>query len=208
MKLLIGLMLWFGCVTGHAYPGSHVLDGGPFLGYQKAESRLVLQTRIDDERYTIDQGTITLRWNLTLTYTNSGAEPILLYKKSSLIYRSMVSRHLKAASRGKYLQDTSSHFISSDAFRAAGFLDRSPEEADFVTLKPGESYSVQSKYHVHRRSNSTADDGLAPGKYFIEMRVATWYFWVDPKQYREQRRGDGYVWSQNMTSEPMQFRIE
>ena len=207
MKLLLSVMLLC-CFTSNTYPGFHVRPNHPFTRSQPAESRLVLETTINNERYEVEHNTTMLRWNLTLTYKNSGAEPILLYKKSSLIYRSMISRSLKAASRRQYLEDTSSHFISVDAMRAAGFVDHSPEVADFVTLKPGESYSVQAKYGVRPRRNSIDDSGLAPGKYFIEMRVATWYYWADPKEYREKWRGNGYLWSQNIKSQPMQFSVE
>jgi hypothetical protein len=93
-----------------------------------------------------------------------------------------VSRTLKAASKGQYEEDTSSHFISVDDMRAAGFLDRLPVEADFVTLKPGESYTVQAEYGGRRRGSSKDDSGLAPGKNLIEMRVATWYYYAGAKR--------------------------
>jgi hypothetical protein len=60
----------------------------------------------------------------------------------------MISRSLKDASRARYEDDTVSHFISVDAMRAAGMMDRAPEEADFVTLQPGDSYSVEAEYGI------------------------------------------------------------
>ena len=207
MKLFVGVMLWLSCVTGYSNPSFQIQGNRQLTRAEQAEPRLVLQTSIADERYQIEHSDTMLRWNLTLTYTNSGAVPILLYKKSSLIYRSMISRSLKAASRGRYEEDTSSHYISVDAMRAAGFLDRLPEETDFVTLKPGESHSVQTEYGVRRRGNSKDDSGLAPGKYFIEVRVATWYYYADPKEYQQKWRSNGYLWSQNITSQPMLFTV-
>lgn len=208
MKLLVCVMLSFGSLTGYYYPSFQVQGNRSLSRSEKAEPRLLLETSINDQQYQVEFGDTMLRWNLTLTYKNEGTEPILLYKKSSLIYRSMISRSLKAASKGRYEEDTSSHYISVDDMRAAGFLDRLPEDADFVTLKPGESYTVQAKYGVRRRGNSKDDSGLPPGNYFIEMRVATWYFYRDPKEYREKRRVDGYLWSQNIKSEPMLFTVQ
>jgi len=81
MKLLLSIMLWFSCVTSYAYPGFDVLSGGRFTRFEKAEPRLILETSINDQRYETEQGIPMLRWNLTLTYKNSGTAPILLYKK-------------------------------------------------------------------------------------------------------------------------------
>jgi len=120
----------------------------------------------------------------------------------------MISKSLKAARREKYEQDRSSHFISVHAFRDAGFLDRSPETSDFITLKPGESHTVQARYGVDRRGDSSDHDGLAPGQYFLEVKVATWYYPDNPKQYREKWRSNGYLWWENIKSEPMMFVIQ
>ena len=208
MKLFLSLVLCFGYVTNCIYPSYQLQDNLLVTRSKHAAPRLVLETGINDERYEVEEGVTMLRWNLTLTYKNSGAEPILLYKKSSLIYRSMISKSLKAASKGQYEEDTSSHFISVNSMRAAGFVDRFPEPADFVTLMPGETYSVQSKYRVRRRGNSSDESGLIPGRYFLEVRVATWYYWVDPKEYQEKWRSTGYLWSENMTSQPMRFTLQ
>ena len=51
-------------------------------------------------------------------------------------------------------------------------------------------------------------DDLRPGAYFLQVRVATWFYFADPNEYRELWRNEGYLWSENMTSEPMPFKIE
>ena len=208
MKLLLSVVLCFSCITSSIYP-SYQVQGNPlFTRTEHTTPLVVLETGIKDERYEVEEGVAMLRWNLTLTYKNLGAESILLYKKSSLIYRSMISKSLKAASKAQYEEETSSHFISANAMRAAGFHDGVPEATDFVTLKPGETYSIQSEYGVQRRGNSSDGSGLTKGQYFLEVRVATWYYFVDPKEYREKWRSAGYLWSENMKSQPMRFTLQ
>ena len=208
MKRLLSVVLWFSCITSSIYPSYKVQDKPLFTRSEHTAPLLVLETGIKDERHEVEEGLAMLRWNLTLTYKNLGAESILLYKKSSLIYRSMVSKSLKAASKAQYEEDTSSHFISANSMRAAGFQDGVPDAADFVTLKPGETYSIQSEYGVQRRGISSDGGGLTPGQYFLEVRVATWYYFVDPKEYREKWRSAGYLWSENMKSQPMRFTLQ
>ncbi|HSE19792.1 MAG TPA: hypothetical protein VLB46_22215 [Pyrinomonadaceae bacterium] len=208
MKVLIGLVLWFSCLASYAHPALQPSGSHLWIDSKEAQPRLILEAKIHDQRYESEQGITMIWWNLTLTYKNLGTEPVLLYKKSSLIYRSMISKSLKAALKGKYEQDKSSHFISADAMRAAGFLDRSPETSDFVTLKPGESHSVEAEDGVQRKRNPDDNSGLAPGQYFLEVKVATWYYWDDPKQYREKWRTSGYLWWENIKSEPMLFTLQ
>jgi len=82
-----------------------------------------------------------------------------------------------------------------------------PEEPDFITLKPGESHSVQAEYGVRRRGGS-AVGGLAPGQYYLQVMVATWPYFVESREYREKWRRNGYVWSQNIKSQPMLFSLQ
>jgi hypothetical protein len=73
---------------------------------------------------------------LNLTYSNTGNRPILFEKKSSLIYRKLISRNFKAASDGKYEYDESSSFIDVRIMQAAGMhMDmRMPIEKDTFSV--------------------------------------------------------------------------
>ncbi len=175
---------------------------------QSQQPQLQLTASIANQRYTVEYGVRMLRWTLKLTYTNAGSEPILLDKKSSLIYRSMASRSLKAAASKKYEYDLTSHFITVENMRKAGFRDGDPQEDAFITLRPGESYSLKTDYGARPYDRAKAPDGLRPGSYFLELRVATWYYYFDPAPYSEKWRSKGHLWSQNVTSQPMPFTIE
>lgn len=175
---------------------------------QEQQPQLQLTASIASQRYTVEYGVRMLRWTLKLTYTNTANQPILLDKNSSLIYRSMVSRSLKAAASNKYEYDLNSHFITVENMRKAGFRDGDPEEGAFITLRPGESYSLETDYGVYIYDRTKTSEGLRPGNHFLLLRVATWYYYYDPAPYAEKWRSKGYLWSQNMTSQPMPFTVE
>jgi len=179
---------------------------------QVAERQLHLSTNVSEQRYSVEAGSRLLRMTLNLTYSNIGNGPILLDKKSSLIYRKMISRNLKAVSDRKYEYDESSSFIDVRSMQAAGMqmdMRRNPEREAFVTLKPGESYSLKKEFilPVYDGTKDT-EDFLHPGTYFLQVRVATWYYFVDPEKYRNQWSAEGYLWSQNITSVPMSLKIQ
>jgi hypothetical protein len=181
---------------------------------QSAEAKLQLSTSIIEQRYSVEAGSRLLRLMLNLTYSNTGNRPILLDKKSSLIYRKMISRNLKAASDKKYEYDESSHFIGVRSMQAAGFqmdtqITPDKEKKTFITLKPGESYSVKEEIILRLYDGTKDTEGhLHPGTHFLQVRVATWFYIADPNTYREQWRNEGYLWSQNITSLPMSLTVE
>jgi hypothetical protein len=95
--------------------------GTAITASQSQQPQLQLTASVANERYTVDKyGVRSLDWTLKLTYTNTANEPILLDQKSSLIYRSMVSRSLKAAASKKYEYDLNSHFITVENMRKGG----------------------------------------------------------------------------------------
>jgi hypothetical protein len=84
-----------------------------------------------------------------------------------------------------------------------------PHEDVFVTLKAGESYTIMKDSAVNLHDGGKNSKGfLDPGKYFLQVRIATWYYFADPESYREQWRDKGYLWSKNITSDPMPFTVK
>ena len=145
----------------------------------------------------------TLILTLKLIYTNDGTVPVLLDRKSVLIYRNMVSKSIKAAASRRYIDDRSYYF--SDLTKA-GWSVSDPEEGAFIPLQAGESFTVPENVEVVIDAGpKDGKDFLSAGDYFLQVRVATWYYFAEPKEYRERWTSRGYLWSDNMTSEPMRF---
>lgn len=111
-----------------------------------------------------------------------------------------------SAAAKKYVDDTAFSYFD---LRKAGVREEVPREDAFVTLRPGESYSLDKDGFGVRLYNGTKDseDELQPGNYFLQLRVATWYYLVRPEDYRKRWRDKGYVWSADITSQPMPFTV-
>lgn len=206
LQVILCLSLYVAVASAQTVPADQ--RGTTTAGSRNGQPQLRLTTSIVGQRRTVELNDSFLRWTLRLTYTNMGGRPILLDKKSTLILRSMVSRSLKAAAAKKYIGNTSHSYFD---LRKAGFRDGElPREDAFVTLKPGESYSLEDDGFGQRLYDGTKDseDELHPGHYFLQLRVATWYYFVPSEEYRERWRDKGYLWSGYITSEPMPFTVE
>ena len=166
--------------------------------------RLQLTTSIGEVRDSVENSSRLLKMNLNLNYLNTGTRPILLDKKSSLIYRTLVSKNLKAFSECKYLHDISAHFIGAESLQS-----RSPDRSEFVMLKPGESVTFQREIRLGRYDGTkSSKSDLHPGNYVLQVRVAAWFYLADPADWEQKWGNQAYVWSENVTSEPMTFTVE
>ena len=201
--LLLALMLGFSISSSPVV----ARRAGVLANSQQDQAKLRLYTTIVNERFSLERGDRTLRLTLKLTYTNDGPRPILLDRKSTLIYRTMVSKSLKAAASQRYIEDQTFYFTDLNKAGMRGASD--PEEQAFIRLEPGESYTVLDEPEVVLSTGpKTAKEFLSGGDYFLQVQVATWYYWADWKEYRERWSDKGYLWSSNMTSEPMPFTVQ
>lgn len=171
--------------------------------------RLQLTTSVAEVQYSTEYSSPRLVLKLNLDYQNVGTRPILLDKKSSRIYRKIVTKNLKAMAACKYLYDASSHPIGAEAMKAAGFRLSDPERSEFVTLEPGKSLRLEREIDL-RLYDGTKDtkDALHPGNYVLQVRVAAWFYFADPAEWEQKWGNEAYLWSENLTSEPMTFTVE
>lgn len=179
--------------------------GGTISNPQPEQAKLRLSTTIVNQRDSLGRRFRTLSLTLKLIYTNDGTVPVLLDRKSVLIYRNMVSKSLKAAASRRYIED---QFLYFTDLTKAGMRGSDPEEDAFVTLQPGESFTVSENAEVVLSAGPKNPKEVLPGgEYFLQVRVATWYYFIEPNEYRERWASKGYLWSYNLTSEPMRFSV-
>jgi hypothetical protein len=173
---------------------------------QGNDAQLQLSTSVANESYAVGGG--ALRLELDLTYSNTGNVPVLVDRQSSLVYRIQVSRTLKKALEKKYEYDARVSYSSVRSMREAGMRTNRPERDAFVLLKPGESHSVRQEIILHLYDGAKATrDRLHPGDHYLQLKVATWYYFSDPEVYQEKWKNEGYVWARNITSKPLPLRI-
>jgi hypothetical protein len=172
--------------------------------------QLKLTTSITEARYSVEHGSRLLHLTLNLEYRNTGSRPILLDKKSSFIYRKIITKDIVSLAACKYLYDASSHPIGVEDMEKAGFRAvAEPERSEFVVLKPKESLNLKKEI-ILRLYDGTKDteDNLHPGNYVMQVRVAAWFYFADPVEWEEKWGNEAYLWSENVTSEPMSLTIK
>jgi hypothetical protein len=166
----------------------------------KVQQKLTLNTTILKSEYCSSPSDLVL--TLRLLFTNEGREPILLQKKSSVISKYMIARTVREAASQNYVQE----ITPTLNLRAAGYTPNStPELSHFAKLNVGESYATEHSVLIPVFEK----DDLQPGKYLLQVRVVTWYYRYDwSERFREQWRQEGFLWTKNVTSTPMEFEVK
>jgi len=169
-------------------------------------ARLQLSANIIEQQYCSDEDGTTLSLVLRLNYANTGTIPVLLDKRKPVIGKIMVSSNLEALAKQEYEYNPSFYF---DLPRL-GFDPRiTPKESSFVTLRPGESFSIDTNIGLplYDGTEDTEDD-LRAGNHILQVVAWTWHYLNRPLAYREQWRNQGYLWSESLTSIPTPFTVE
>jgi hypothetical protein len=164
------------------------------------QQRLELNTTVLKVEYCYSPSNLVL--TLRLVFTNVGNAPIILQKKSSAITRYMISRNIRKAHARDYVLE----LTDTLDLGAAGFSVTVPDRSLFTILKPSESYSTENSVVI---PVFDAKEYLRPGKYLLQVRVATWYYppeWRDT--FRKQWSEQGYLWTADVISQPMPFEVE
>lgn len=165
----------------------------------QARPKLELTTTVLHSEYCSSPSNLAL--TLQLRFTNVGNEPILLQKKSSVIGGYMISRTLRKAANRDYLEAAS---FTLD-WTAAGFTPDTPDRSAFTKLGPGESYSTERELRIP----VFEEKDLQAGKYFLQIKVPTWYY--DPNrssEFRGRWKQEGFLWTATITSIPMPFEVK
>jgi len=146
-----------------------------------------------------------LNLGLKFSFRNLGNEPVLL-DKLSYVDRTLVSLNLKAAASKKYKQESRAHLFA-DSFPATP-----TDLSDFAIIGPGEVYDLES---VQTRVSLSISDGaqqskddLPPGEYYLQVWVATWTYLSDGKHFRSKWRDKGWLWYEEIISQPMPFSVK
>ena len=96
-----------------------------------------------------------------------------------------------------------------------------PVLSDFVVIQPGEKYSMKDSLARVTLEIGSSSDGavrrLRPGNYVLRIVVGTWlYIAVDAEskihvqdaEFREKWNESGFLWSDSVTSQAMQFTVD
>lgn len=172
-------------------------------GKDALHAQLQLSTSVVEQRYCSDG---RVRFQLRLDFTNAGKQPVVLDKRSSTIPKYLVSRDAKAAGVKKF-QAKIERLIGLNSSGMS--LESTLDESSFLTLKPGETYSLTKPISFLIARTGDKEGSIRAENHVLQIVVVTWYY---PRfsnvKAREQWRQKGYVWSDDITSLPMPFNIE
>lgn len=168
----------------------------------QASPQLQLALSVADRRYC---STTNLRLKLRLVFTNIGNMPIVLDRQSSTVGNYKVSRTPEDAANNKYEADVIIDYSLLHIFR----FDL-PSESKFVILKPKESYETETELDIPFIYDGTAstNDDLHAGSHVLQIKVWTWYYPQSAEEWRVRWQAKGFLWSDAVTSLPMQFTLE
>ena len=169
------------------------------LARNTSPAKLQLKTSIVEERYC---STGDLQLVLRLTFKNVGRQSVILYKDSKIIGRYKVSR----PNARRYEIDVS----PMKTLLNSGLRSDAPDESSFVTLRSGQSHSIDVDLHlaIYDGMKST-EHFLRPGVHILCIAVWTWYYQPSSaKAFRTRWRSKGVLWSDTVESMPMVFSVE
>jgi hypothetical protein len=174
------------------------------LPQQKIENKSLQLIINTVEKRFCSKSELVLRLNLT--FTNIGNIPVILDKNSNLIWQYIIRDISKKPNKKGFEQKITPFVDLLKVIKIEKILNRD----DFVILKQGESYSLEKNkiVQVYDGTKNTEDD-LRVGRYTLQIKVGTWYY--SPSiidKYRKGWQSQGFLWTSDITSIPMEFDIE
>ena len=173
-----------------------------------ASPPLRLEMRLRKQSYCRRMDRMNVNLEVQLRFTNTGEEPLILYRKCDRALRVSRSATASDVAAGKYeesLEITPDFFYPHIVTGKEAF----PPQDSFMILRPGESYFLNSAvgfaYCVVARRDCQA---LTEGEHYLQVVYATW---KEPLQVAKQLsalwRPFGSLWYKPVVSEPMAFVI-
>ena len=167
--------------------------------------QLELTTEVVEARYCESD---YLRLELRLRYLNTGHQPVILDRQSSVIWTYFISKSISDAKREKYEQTYSPS--QSRIGPPEDVESEEPDEETFVILKPAAFYEVTATAHFPFIFDGKSEDSdlLRPGRHILEIGVQTWFSSQDVAvRLRERWLPHGFLWIQSVISRPMAFDV-
>jgi hypothetical protein len=144
-------------------------------------------------------------FTVQLTFKNVGERPVLLDKRS-LVARLTVSRDLEAVTAKRHEIDR-----HHDSFGLGEYFSVDPSDmSNFVTLKPGEDYSLETGVgSLWVAEGAPPPKGyLIAGTHYLQLKIVTWTYFADPAPFSSKWSDHGFLWTEGLVSQPVAFTVE
>lgn len=166
-------------------------------------AKLSYTTEITEQKY-CSASKLFLR--LRSTFKNVGTMPVILDRESKIDYKWKIKR-ISGKMKRNYEATIAPYFELGDEVR----WGQVPKEELFVVLKPNETYSYITAGGLHvdlDDGQKISRNGIRAGQYTVQFRIMTWYYsypLID--EYRQKWQDKGFLWSNDIVSEPMPFEV-
>jgi hypothetical protein len=208
MKLTQSLTIWLLGACG-LFSSAHAINVAGQVSSQRQEPSLQLSTIIVSQKYCAGDAELDgLRMKLLLHYTNTGQQPIILYKGSSFVSRVMVSRSTEDAAARRFEVNASLTQVTEGGDVKVEAPTPGPL---FVILAPDTSFDTEESVSVFavRGDMRRIEGAISSGEHVLQIEVPTWPASNDlAKNLHDLWQRSGYLWYEPVVSAPMRFKVE
>ncbi len=195
--MLVALLLCCGCLIACiAQSGVHARVTTEQTSSEQRKSSLQLTISVISQKYCAGDGELDgLRMNLLLHYTNTGQQPLILYKGSNLVSRLMVSHTPEDAAARRFEVNA---LLTQVTDGSKVKVETTTPGALFVILPPGASYDTEESVSVFavRDDASRIEGAIGSGEHVLQVEVPTWPASNDlAKKLHDLWQRSGCLWS-------------
>lgn len=209
--LLGALLLCCGClIVFTAQSGVHAHTTAEQMSNAQRKPSLQLTISVVSQKYCAGDAELDgLRMNLVLHYTNTGQQPLILYKGSNLISRLMVSHNPEDAAARRFEVNASLTQVTDGSNVK---VETTTPGALFVILPPSASYDTEESVSVFavRDDARRIEGAISSGEHVLQVEVPTWPASNDlAKKLHDLWQRSGCLWYEPVTSAPTaRFKVK
>jgi hypothetical protein len=153
-----------------------------------------------------DNETFSVHLKLRLRFVNHSDERLIIFRKTGDDwYDIQVAKSTSDISDKRYEYDPNTDWFSD--------VQHAPEDVDlrkkFVVLIPGESFENETTVSVIASFDPRHPvvGTVKPGQHVLELQLVTWTYLDSPEATRVRWERNGRLFSQNLTTEPVEFEF-
>ena len=180
----------------------------PVTLFAQAPRPLQLTAEVIEQKYcSINRDKITLQLKLRVRYTNLGSERLIIYQGHDLFYQIKVRNEAASGTQPYEVLLLNMHYFDEEFERIDA---RSPGKV-FEKLAPREVFEREliTGLGVTDADKDRSSTTVKPGRHTVHVIVSTWYQTPQLGQkLREQWQRKGLLWTQPLTSIPINLIIE
>jgi len=149
-----------------------------------------------------------LHAEVLLTFTNISNHPLILYRGSNLVVRTLVSKSVEEAAAGKHELDAVPTWITSGPSKPREY-GKTPDN-DFTILPPGGTFETNTVVgFAVSRSDEAPSHMIRSGMHVLEVVVSTWpESAARAKELAARWANSGSLWYTSIRSEPVVVRVD